>query len=60
MVVKVINKKKSIQHFLNEDIPFPEIFLLDNEGEKIGVVSKQEALIRAKDINLDLFCISQF
>lgn len=55
----MVNKKKNSQYLLvNEKIPFLKVFLLDSEGNKIGVVSKQEAIDKARNLELDLFCLS--
>lgn len=39
---------------VNEQIRVPEVSLIDDEGEKIGVISTKEALDRAQDVGLDL------
>lgn len=38
----------------NQMIKAPEVFLIDESGEQVGVISTREALERARDINLDL------
>jgi translation initiation factor IF-3 len=38
----------------NEDIDAPEVRLIDEEGEQVGVVSIQDAISRAQDAGLDL------
>ena len=38
----------------NEQIRVPEVFLIDETGDKIGVVETAKALSMAKDIELDL------
>ncbi|MEA1909476.1 MAG: translation initiation factor IF-3 [Patescibacteria group bacterium] len=39
---------------INERIRLPEVLLVDEEGQKVGVVPTSEALKRARDLNLDL------
>jgi translation initiation factor IF-3 len=43
---------------VNEDIRVPQVRLIDQDGEMIGVMSAREALRRAYDIGLDLLEIS--
>lgn len=38
----------------NEQIKIPEVFLIDENGEKLGVVSTPDALARAKGLEMDL------
>ena len=39
---------------INEQIRVPEVRLIDEKGEQVGVVSRQEALSRAIEASLDL------
>jgi translation initiation factor IF-3 len=43
---------------VNEDIRVPQVRLIDQDGEMIGVMSAREALLRAYDVGLDLLEIS--
>ena len=43
---------------VNDEIRVPQVRLIDQNGEMIGVVSAREALIRAYDVGLDLVEIS--
>ncbi|WNE41716.1 MAG: Translation initiation factor IF-3 [Mycoplasmataceae bacterium] len=52
------NNKITLSQFLNERINFPQFLLIDENGENVGIVSKQEALSRARSVSLDLFCIT--
>lgn len=52
------NKKPSAEHMINENIPFPKVFLIGSNGEKIGVKTTSEALEIAKEQRLDLVVIS--
>ncbi|TDH62629.1 translation initiation factor IF-3 [Dankookia rubra] len=43
---------------VNEDIRVPQVRLIDQEGEMIGVMTAREAMQRAYDVGLDLLEIS--
>jgi translation initiation factor IF-3 len=43
---------------VNEDIRVPQVRLIDQDGEMLGVMSAREALMRAYDAGLDLLEIS--
>ncbi|PZW49064.1 translation initiation factor 3 (bIF-3) [Humitalea rosea] len=43
---------------VNEDIRVPQVRLIDEEGEMLGVMSAYDALRRAYDVGLDLLEIS--
>jgi translation initiation factor IF-3 len=43
---------------VNEEIRVPQVRLIDQDGEMIGVMSAREALLRAYDVGLDLLEIS--
>ena len=43
---------------INDEIRVPQVRLIDDAGEMIGVISAREALIRAYDVGLDLVEIS--
>lgn len=42
----------------NEEIRVPEVRLIDQDGENVGVISLQDALAKAKDASLDLVEVS--
>ncbi len=50
------NKKKSV--IMNNDITANEVRCLGEDGFAYGVISKYEAISKAKDLNLDLVLIS--
>lgn len=52
------NKRPTSEHTINEDIPFPKIFLIGADGEKLGVKNTREAIEIAKEQGLDLVLIS--
>lgn len=43
---------------VNEDIRVPQVRLIDQEGEMIGVMTARDALLRAYEVGLDLLEIS--
>ena len=43
---------------MNEDIRVPQVRLIDQDGEMLGVMSAREALLRAYDVGMDLLEIS--
>ncbi len=43
---------------VNEYIRFPEVLLIDENGESLGIKSRVEALAIAKSRNLDLLCVA--
>ena len=43
---------------VNEHIRFPEVLLIDENGESLGIKSRVEALAIAKGRNLDLLCVA--
>src|ERR1043166_2701662 len=55
MVLK--SKKVENSQFLNENIPFSQVLLVISKEEK-EIISRQEALERAKKLGLDLFCVA--
>lgn len=53
-VKRVDNKPRS-----NDQIRVPEVRLIDEKGENVGIVSTNEALLRAQNAGLDLVEISK-
>ena len=51
-------KQTTNKTLINQDIRAKEVRLIGNDGEQIGVVSRDEALRRAQTAELDLVCIS--
>lgn len=43
---------------LNDEINATHVRLIDEEGQQLGIVSKKDAMIRAKNAGLDLMLIS--
>lgn len=53
------NKKRpKAEHLVNNDIPFGKLFIIDENGEKLGVLPKRDAIAEAKSRGLDLVVIS--
>ncbi|CAI2161759.1 1319_t:CDS:2 [Funneliformis geosporum] len=48
---------ETYSEFLNENILFSPILLINKEGEKV-VVNRQQALKQAKEAGLDLLCVA--
>ncbi|WP_080571112.1 translation initiation factor IF-3 [Mycoplasmopsis canis] len=51
-------KKPASEHYVNNDIPYSKVFLIDANGEKVGVKTKTEALEMAISQKMDLVLIS--
>jgi translation initiation factor IF-3 len=43
---------------LNENITYPKVRVIDQEGEQAGIMTSEEALRRAQEANLDLVEVS--
>ena len=50
--------KKENTDLVNELIRFPEVLLIDDKGQQLGVKSRDEALRIAELKNLDLLCVA--
>lgn len=59
-VIKISKQAKfnKNEELVNENIRFKEVLLIDDAGEQVGVVNRNEALDRAADKNLDLVCVA--
>ena len=56
--VRIIAQQSRRGHLINREITFPEVRLVAEDGEMIGVVSLEEALSRAEAAELDLVMMS--
>ena len=58
MVLKSKDEKKtSPQHLINQKIPFEEVLLVGDGNEQANeIISKQKALKKAQEQDLDLVC----
>jgi translation initiation factor IF-3 len=54
----IIAQQSRRGHLINQEITFPEVRLVDVDGEMIGIVPIEEALTRADAAELDLVLIS--
>ncbi|ADE19787.1 translation initiation factor IF-3 [Mycoplasma crocodyli] len=50
-------KKPSAEHYVNNAIPFKQVFLIGADGEKIGVKYTNDAIDIAKSLKMDLVLI---
>lgn len=59
---EIINRlpRKKNDDFYNESIPFAfsDILVIDENGDKIGIIKRNEAIKRAYSVNLDLVIVS--
>ncbi|MFA6796239.1 MAG: translation initiation factor IF-3 [Bacilli bacterium] len=46
------------KELVNEAIRFPKVLVIDENGEKVGVMSNWDALNLAEEKKLDLYCIA--
>jgi translation initiation factor IF-3 len=52
-------RRRRREHYVNKDIRFPEVRLIDHEGENLGVISTKEALKKAQQDGFDLVVIAE-
>lgn len=52
------NRKPKSEHVINNAIPYKKVFVLGPTGEKMGVLTKEEALEKASEYNMDLVLIA--
>ncbi|HHJ35229.1 MAG TPA: translation initiation factor IF-3 [Gammaproteobacteria bacterium] len=43
---------------VNSEITYPQVRVIDHEGEQLGILSSEDALQKAKDVSLDLVEVS--
>ncbi|WGI36558.1 translation initiation factor IF-3 [Mesomycoplasma lagogenitalium] len=51
-------RKPQQEHLVNENIPFSKIFVINSDNTQIGVLSKNDAIAKAKEQKMDLVIIS--
>lgn len=49
---------KNSDYLVNEQIRFPQVLVINENGDPQGVKTRNEALALARQANLDLFCIA--
>nr|WP_245979721.1 translation initiation factor IF-3 [Mycoplasma struthionis] len=52
------SRKPKSEHVINKDIPYKKVYVLGPDGEKIGVLTKEEALQKASEFGMDLVLIA--
>lgn len=57
MGVRVINRQKNTDLY-NESIPFPEVLVISDTGEKLGIMKKRDAIQEAYSKQLDLVVVA--
>lgn len=43
---------------VNENIRFPKVMVIGPDGEQLGVMSSREAVAKAEELELDLYCVA--
>lgn len=46
------------EELVNENIRFKEVMVISETGEQLGVMLRREALERAYEVDLDLYCVA--
>ena len=61
LVIQSTDNKNShlpkAEHVINQHIPYKKVFVFDQNNEKLGVMSKEEAIAKAQESNMDLVLI---
>lgn len=55
---EIITKKPINEDLVNESIRFKELLVIGPNGEQLGVMFRREALAKAEEFELDLFCVA--
>lgn len=62
LVIQSTDNKNSrlpkAEHVINQRIPYKKVFVFDQNNEKLGVMSKEEAIAKAQESNMDLVLIA--
>ena len=51
-------KRNVNEELVNENIRFKEVLVIGPEGEQLGILMRREALEKAYEYDLDLFCVA--
>ena len=51
-------QKKVNEDLVNEKIRFPEVLVISQDGNQLGVKTRNDALRLAREANLDLLCVA--
>ena len=54
----ISNKRNVTEELVNENIRFKEVLVIGPEGEQLGILMRREALAKAYEYELDLFCVA--
>lgn len=57
-VSAISNKKPVIDDLVNENIRFKEVLVIGPDGEQLGILPRNQALAKAYEYELDLFCVA--
>ncbi len=57
-VENISNKRNVTEELVNENIRFKEVLVIGPEGEQLGILMRREALAKASEYELDLFCVA--
>ncbi|CAD7361453.1 translation initiation factor IF-3 [Metamycoplasma salivarium] len=62
LVIQSTDNKNSrlpkAEYVINQHIPYKKVFVFDQNNEKLGVMSKEEAIAKAQESNMDLVLIA--
>lgn len=57
-IISKYNNQQKNEDLVNEKIRFKEVLVIDQNGDQLGVLSRNDALNRAYDVGLDLVCVA--
>lgn len=56
--VSKISRRNGPEDLVNENIRFKEVLVIDPQGEQLGILTRNEAINKAYDLDLDLLCVA--
>ena len=57
-IISKYNNQSTNDDLVNEKIRFKEVLVIDQNGDQLGMMSRNEAINTAYDANLDLVCVA--
>ena len=57
-IISKYNNQQTNDDLVNEKIRFKEVLVIDQNGDQLGVMSRNQALHTASNANLDLVCVA--
>ena len=57
-IISKYNNQSTNDDLVNEKIRFKEVLVIDQNGDQLGVMSRNAAINTAYDANLDLVCVA--